>query len=62
VRVSDETETALTDSISSILALDQNTYIDICQKIACFNQQHTWEYQIHRFLTWLETGTPSGIV
>lgn len=62
VRVKDETETALADSLRSTLALDQNTYIDLCQKIEGFNQQHTWQYQIHRFLTWLETGTPSGIV
>lgn len=61
VRVEDETESALVNSICNTLAFDQNAYNDLCQKIECFNQKHTWKYQTDRFLAWLATGPSSKI-
>jgi glycosyltransferase involved in cell wall biosynthesis len=54
VRIVSEEESMIVDSLRKLLMLDPTDYRILCQKVDLFNQQHTWKYQIGRFLDWLK--------
>ena len=41
-------------SIQSILNMEKDVYYAKCQDISNFNEKHSWEYQVARFVSWLE--------
>lgn len=57
IPIGGDSEDCLVEVISTVLNLEAGEYEAMQQRIGRFNRTHTWEYQISRFLSWLEAGT-----
>jgi len=50
----EETEDGVAKAIKNVLSMNEEQYSIICKRISKFNKKHTWDYQVNRFLTWLQ--------
>ena len=56
----DESEAQFANAIESVSKMDRLLYIKACQKVMKFNQKHTWQFQIERFIKWINQFGQSG--
>jgi glycosyltransferase involved in cell wall biosynthesis len=54
IPILDESDVRLSEAIHSVLNMQSEEYEDMRSRIASFNKNHTWPYQINRFVSWLQ--------
>ena len=51
--IKDETDECLGEAIKQVLNMEEGKHKDMRNRIAKFNETHTWVYQVERFVSWL---------
>lgn len=54
IPIREGTDDYLGEAIYSVLNMGEDEYEAVCARIAIFNKTHTWQYQINRFISWLQ--------
>lgn len=53
IPVNEETECGLSEAIRNVLNMPEKDYNFICTLVNRFKEQHTWGYQVDRFVSWI---------
>lgn len=54
IPIKDETDECLGKAIKQVLNMEEGKYKEMRNRIAKFNETHTWVYQCRRFTSWLD--------
>lgn len=55
IPISNESEQAVINAITNTFNLSDEEYERICEKVMSFRDTHTWQFQINKFINWLES-------
>ena len=54
IQIREDSDNSLGEAILHVLNMQSNKYEDLRNRIAHFNKNHTWTYQVNRFVSWLQ--------